>query len=170
MVELARTSTSSDGGFEVFFRDKYVQLTRFLIFKGASTSDAADIAQNAFMMAYHHWHKIDSPWPWILRVAIRDFARNNQSRRMLETPVGVTGEDIQTQGMPSHENDVINTQFLLDALNTLPSRQKDIALLRFIVDLSIDEIASICQVKESTVRVQLTRIRRRLQQALAAKD
>jgi RNA polymerase sigma factor (sigma-70 family) len=65
--------------FELFYRQTVVELVRFLVLQGASTADAAEVAQDTLSAAYTHWDTLQNPRAWCFRVASRDLIRRVSS-------------------------------------------------------------------------------------------
>jgi RNA polymerase sigma-70 factor (ECF subfamily) len=72
---------SSTNAFELFYRQTALQLVRFLVLQGASTTDAADVAQETLSTAYTRWHTLENPRAWSFRVASRSLIRRLSSVR-----------------------------------------------------------------------------------------
>jgi RNA polymerase sigma-70 factor (ECF subfamily) len=56
------------------------------------------------------------------------------------------------------------------AVSELPPRQREIVTMRFELDLDVEEIAVLLDIKESTVRSALSRAIRRLKDTLAGEE
>ncbi len=77
-------------------------------------------------------------------------------------PVLFSPEDI----LITKETALINQKCILDALNQLPPRQKEIVYLRYFQDLSMDEIAQILSVNYQTVLNALSRAMKNLRKLI----
>lgn len=75
---------TTDATFTEFYRASIKPLVAFLILQGATLAEAADIAQDTMISAYHHWHTIAHPHAWTRRVASRAVIRHRVNQP--ETP------------------------------------------------------------------------------------
>lgn len=61
--------------FAAFYRATMPELVTFLLVQGVPLKDAADLAQDAMILAFRQWSTIHHPRAWIRRVASRLWAR-----------------------------------------------------------------------------------------------
>lgn len=102
--------------------------------------------------------------PWLFTVARRavmNRLREAYSRPEPESIDDVPGED-EAEG-------VVNRETLADALAELPAREREVLLLFYLEDLSLETCAQICAVPVGTVKSRLNRARRLLRQELVRK-
>jgi RNA polymerase sigma factor (sigma-70 family) len=127
---------------------------------------AADIAQETFMRLYLRWDEVsqhpDLP-AWIYRVALN---RARDHRRMLarasRLAERMAGEAAIAGGAVQWEPE----SGLLDALKTLPRRQRVATALFYVGDLSLQEVAHVMGISEGAVSSHLHRARGALKQLL----
>lgn len=117
---------------------------------------AEEMAQEALARLCADWEKVckmDSPGGWVHRVAInlandrfRRIAAERRARRRLDT-----------QSLPRAEtSDAADAVAIRDAVARLPRRQKTAIVLRFFLDLSVDETSRLMDCPNNTVK-SLTR-------------
>jgi RNA polymerase sigma-70 factor (sigma-E family) len=111
---------------------------------------AEDLAAEALARTYAHWPKVrsyDHRDAWVLRVvtnlAIDAFAR----RKAVATADVALGP----------EDAAVLRVTLAQALRALPARQRDAVVLRYLVDLSEDDVAASLGVAPGTVKSHLHR-------------
>jgi RNA polymerase sigma factor (sigma-70 family) len=139
-----------------FFRTEFPSVLRtvFLILRDRGRSE--DIAQDAFTQLYVHWRKVsryERPEAWVRRVAIRMAVRHQKRdrlRAMLE------------RGSPEPASDPETDLDLASAMKELSPMQRAVVVLYYYEDRPTAEIVDILGMSQSTVRVHLTRARRRL--------
>src|SRR5690349_15819054 len=68
-------SVDLDLAFSSAYRNLMPRLVAFLRLQGAPLADAADIAQEAMILAYRQWGSITYPSAWTRRVASRLWGR-----------------------------------------------------------------------------------------------
>lgn len=129
--------------------------------------DAKDIAQETFIRAYHHLHRFDPERPlrpWLLQIA-KNLARNRQ--RALGRYVAALSRAFSTAPLADHSAEAEHarqgeTQALWDAIRQLARQDQEIIYLRYFLELSVDETASVLNIQPGTVKSRLSRALRRL--------
>lgn len=165
--ELAKpVSEVSPTGKHVEFPDFYraempglVALARGLC--GSAVAD--DIAQEAMLAAYRRWEEVqrfEEPHAWVRRTCA-NLAISAFRRRMVE----VRGLARVASRPEVPAIDEVSQEFWV-AVRSLPRRQAQCAALRFIYQLSGDEIARTLGITEGSVKVHLARARHALATAL----
>jgi RNA polymerase sigma-70 factor (ECF subfamily) len=108
---------------------------------------------------------VESLPAWVAAVALnqmrsgwrRTMAERRARRRLPESPAAVPG--------PSEDHiDVAS------ALATLPRRQREVAVLRYLLEMSTAEVAAALGIGEGTVKSSLVRARTHLARTLAIHD
>ncbi len=147
---------------EHIVRDHSAALVRTLTFVCLDRQLAADIAQETFIKLYVHWDEVaahpDLP-AWIYRVALnqaRDYRRALARGARLMERLG--GQAAVSPTQADWEPEI----GLIDALRSLPKRQRTAAALFFVGDLSLAEVARIMGISEGAVSSHLHRARETL--------
>lgn len=149
-----------DEQFRDLFVDDYDRVVRtvFLILRDQGRSE--EIAQEAFLELLRHWRRVsghDLPDAWVRRVAIRMAVRSVQREKALEIALRrVVPEERRETADATAGADVLN------AVGTLPARQRAAVVLFYYEDRPIDEVAQILDCSPSTARVHLHKARKRL--------
>jgi len=134
---------------------RLVVLARFLV---GDTSTAEDLVQDAFVALYRRWPFMgshDNCYPY-LRTSVINGSRS-QLRRLL---VARSRPVDSPQAMPSAEADVVRRDEharLLSHLETLPSRQRQVLVLRYYLDMSEAEIAHALGITRGSVKQHASR-------------
>jgi RNA polymerase sigma-70 factor (ECF subfamily) len=145
--------------YGAYFNTLVVQLTPYV----GDMTDAQDVVQEAFCRAWSRWDKVggyDDPAAWVRRVAWN--LANSRWRRLKVRLHFVNSQRLETAEGPDPNRVAVER-----ALAELPVKQRRAVVLHYMAGLSISEIASECQVPESTVKSWLHRGRARLGAALA---
>lgn len=133
--------------FDDLYRAEYrpmVRLARGLV----DTSESAEeIVQEAFAKVFERWSRLDEPGGY-LRTAVVNGARSELRKREVRRRIGLTRRALP----PPAEQD-----YLIDALETLPPKQKTALVLRFYGDMSEKEIAEAMGVRPGTVKSTTSR-------------
>jgi RNA polymerase sigma factor (sigma-70 family) len=150
-----------DQEFEAFFVRHFEQIVNSLTVITGDRDRATDATQEAFIKAYARWTKIrtyDVPAAWVRRIAInasRD-TRRSERRRARREKTHLAAPHV----FPS--NDVVGLDFAQRILAELPRRQREVATLFYLDDLSVNEIAKTLDVSAGTVKSHLAEARERL--------
>ncbi|MBD5089464.1 MAG: sigma-70 family RNA polymerase sigma factor [Clostridiales bacterium] len=128
-------------------------------------SDADDIFQEVFIKWLQHHDKFQSDEhekAWLIRVTINQcksilksswYSKTDEMKEELENTLVYT-DTVQEEGS------------LSEAVNKLPEKYRIVIHLFYYEELSILQISQALNEKESTIRTQLTRARRKLKQLL----
>jgi RNA polymerase sigma-70 factor (ECF subfamily) len=150
-------------GFSEFYRRFVPSLVAFLMWQGARLPDAADVAQESMIQAYHYWSTIDHPQAWVRRVASRILARRVAT---VEEPVEQIGERTALFSAATNVTAWEQRHDVLRALSHLPSRQRQV--MAWTLDgYRPFEIAQELRITPEAVRSNLKKARRALAAYLA---
>lgn len=169
----ARSSTNmpAETDFDRFFVAHYHRLVRSLTAITGDPDVAVDAVQEAFIKAYSRWSSIrryDDPALWVRRVAInrsRDTFRSSRRRR--------NREDRFVTAPPEARSDSDGVAASLDMASILAGlspRQRTVATLFYLDDLSIGQIAATLELSDGAVKFHLSKARESLRDALARPD
>lgn len=140
--------------FEEFYRENFAALCRFVVSLGASEEDAADVVQDALLQVARRWSEVKSPMAYAIAVVRNSWVRLAMPRRE-------AAWSPELDELPAEATDHSARMSLISAVSDLPSRQRDIVLLRA-TGFQLHEIAEFLGLSQSTVRVHLHRARRQL--------
>ena len=146
---------------ELFNREarSLVRLARVFV----DNRDAAeDIVQEAFIRLSRNAHRIDDTEkaPAYLRSIVLNLARDINRRGLMSLrhyPPAGREVDIQPGSIDDHLVRNERQQQVLEAVRTLPRRQRDCVALRYFEELSIEQIASTLDVSVNSVKTHLKR-------------
>lgn len=139
---------------------------------GGSPADAEDIAQEAFVKAHaaldRYRPERGSFRTWLLAITAnqaRDHRRSSGRRSHYELA-------LQTGRLPGEASDtaghlVDDRHALVDALRTLPDRQREVVACRYLLDLSEADTAAVLGLSAGTVKSHLSRALAHLRQELS---
>jgi RNA polymerase sigma-70 factor (sigma-E family) len=148
----------------LLYERHYTELVRLAF---ALTSDwglAEELAQEAFVRAWHSWGNIRDPQsaPAYLRTCVVNLARRSLRRRLLERRAWRwRGAGDLRSADPAESVD------LLRALACLPAGKRACVVLRFYLDLSEADTAAALGLSVGTVKSQTAKALRRLERLLA---
>jgi RNA polymerase sigma-70 factor (ECF subfamily) len=145
-----------EGAFEEWYLQHHRQVISSLVALCGEVALAQDAADEAFVRALSDWKRVQamsSPAGWVYRVAL-NVLRRTLRRRALEVRL-LLREFAQPTDIASHPE-------VWAAVRTLPERQRQAIVLRFVADLAEVDIAIAMGVSRGTVASTLAAARRRL--------
>lgn len=143
-----------DEAFEAFFMAEQGPVLRTVTLILGDRQAAEDVTQEAFYRLLVHWRKVsqyERPGAWLRRVAIRAAIR---SRARSQRP--------ETQTQRAHGDDAAGWIDIREALRHLTPAQRSAVVLFYYEDLTVNEVASLMNCSEGTVKTHLHRARERL--------
>lgn len=153
------------------YRSRIVALARRLL--PSAPGEAEDIAQDVFVAAYHKrtgFRRGETYRPWLYRIAINRCFDRLRAQQRHPTPVDIDGIaecESATADPLDHLLADERDYRLQKAVANLPGPYRAVLLLRYLDDLTYDEIAQAMGMPLGTVKTHLFRARALLRQALA---
>ena len=151
-----------------FLARDYPRLVNAVALASGSYPAAEDAVQEALVRAWirsERGERLESLPAWVAAVAL-NLTRSGWRRSIAERRArGRSPSDRSPRSPPSEEHiDVAR------ALETLPRRQREVAVLRYLLEMSTAEVAAALGITEGTVKSSLARARAHLVEALAVHD
>jgi RNA polymerase sigma-70 factor, ECF subfamily len=128
-------------------------------------ASAQDVVQEAFCRALPRWSalsKYDDPAAWVRKVAWNLATSRWRQLRHLAGLTHLPDEPIEAPKVERVD--------LMNALATLPARQRQAVVLHYLADTSIAEISAITGTSEGTIKSWLHRARASLADQLTVQD
>lgn len=131
--------------------------------------DAAELAQETMFRLRKHWQAVsdfDRPGAWCRRVALNlaaDMLRDRRRRRRLEHRLAAVAPPIADGSLDGAWDERFWAH-----VRTLPDRARNVVVLHYVHDLSVEMIAETLEIPIGTVKSDLSRARVRLRSALEA--
>lgn len=159
------------------YKDK---IYAFLYRMTGDREDANDLAQEVFIRVYSNLHHFDNNMrfsPWIYRIAQNlaiDFLRKQRKIIYLDEQLGEDNDmswQLESQApLPDKVAEFKDLQSAIEAaLNEVPLMYRTVLLLRFVHDMSYEDIAKVTELPVTTVKTRLHRARENLRQVLVKK-
>jgi RNA polymerase sigma-70 factor (ECF subfamily) len=124
-------------------------------------NDAGDVVQEALLRAWRRWSTFDpsrgTVRGWLAAIVV-DRARRHLRRLARSGTPGV----LDVSGRPPHEADLAQRLVVEGAVRSLPRRQREVVVLFYLADLSIEQTARALGVRPGTVKAHLAAARARL--------
>lgn len=135
-----------DREFEDFYSEWYQKVVGVAARITRSPAAGDDIASEAFARAYARWWRlrdVDYRHAWVLRVAI-----NLAVRSLRKPPVA----QVRDEGSAHLDEIVVARADLETAMLRLPRRQREVLALRYLADLSEDDVARMLNISRGSVK------------------
>lgn len=138
---------------EALYERNYLAFVRLAVVLVDSRASAEEVVQDAFVRALRSWDSlrdVDSAEAYIRRAVVngcRDRLRRRRTRRLAILPM--------LRPHPSAEETVLGSaehREVIDAINDLPRRQREVLVLRYFSELSEAEIAHAMGISTGTVK------------------
>lgn len=134
------------------------------------TQDAQDITQEFFIKAYQYLYSYDSSRKfssWLYRIAINHCLKVKERNKHKQADPYAHQEDVSLPN-PVHPETIYlkkeSANELRHLIDQLPEMYKMILLLRYIHDLSYQEMSDLLDIRLNTVQVRLHRAKQKLRE------
>jgi RNA polymerase sigma-70 factor, ECF subfamily len=152
--------------FEDLFRRNYDGLSRFVLFKVHSVSDAEDIVSNVFMNFYKHTVKknrwVDSEEAYLVEMAKNEIKRYYRNR--IQAPISLNDGEWDGLENIADEHDAVASMFdrmtidrIWQAVSQLDETAKMILTAKFRLDMTFKDIAIELNSNENSVKTKYYR-------------
>lgn len=154
--------------FDEFVEDRSTALLRTAFLLTGDRGHAEDLLQTALLRTLRRWPKARGAPEAYARQVLVNLSKDRlraRGRRPAETamPPDVTGLPAVEGGYDR----ITDRRVVLDALAELPLRQRQVVVLRFVEDLSVEQTADLLGCSSGTVKSQTARALTRLRELLA---
>ncbi|MDZ5622938.1 SigE family RNA polymerase sigma factor [Nocardioides sp. HM23] len=149
------TRPPTDEEFAELVHACWASLYRTAYLMLGDAAEAEDLVQTALAKTYANWRKVRSveAAPGYARTTLVNTAASWFRKKgwRNERPTEVLPETAHTSRL---ETDLSDRRTVIDALGTLPPRQRAVVVLRYYEDLSVAQVAHALAITEGTVKSQ----------------
>lgn len=161
-IQLLKLKNGDSEAFAFFYDQYMVRVYRFVYMRVSDKAVAQDLTQDIFLKTWQHLvdkKEIQNFAAFIFRVARNSIIDYYRLSRRQELPLEYADEteDPYTDQKTSSIDKEIDLQALLELLKQMKSEYQEVLILRYVEDLSIDNIAEIMQKDKNNIRVLLHR-------------
>ncbi len=152
------------------YRDHRMRMVRLAVLLVDDPGTAEDVVQEAFTGLHRHWAGLRDEAAAVayLRTAVvngsRSVLRRRRTARDYVPPHQVNARSAESLAMLSAEH-----QAVVDALSTLPPRQREVLVLRYYGGMSEAEIADATGISRGTVKSTASRALDAVQRSMAGR-
>jgi RNA polymerase sigma-70 factor (ECF subfamily) len=157
---------SDSEDFDEFYYGSFNRLLRYAHGLTGDLGDAEDLVQEVYTRAWLRWRKLkeyDEPEGW-LRVVVTRLATDRWRRLVVRR--AAIHDPSSTVVLPPHTEEHL---VLAEAMRSLPFDQRRALVLRFLLDLPLEQIAKEMDANLNTVKSWLTRGKANLAAIMAEK-
>lgn len=153
--------------FDDLYRREFIPIATLATALTGDPEGGADIAHEAFLRAYRNWATVstlDRPGAWVRRIAI-NLATDVRRKRIRGASAAA-----RLRSRPEASLATSTDGEFWAAVRSLPDRQRAAIALRYVDDLTVDEIAEIMDISGGTVKATLFKARQSLAAVLRAEE
>jgi RNA polymerase sigma-70 factor (ECF subfamily) len=154
-----RAQLGSASAFEQLVLSYGPRLHRYLAFQLRDEGEALDVFQETLAAAWKGLPVLrdtDRFWPWLCGIAAHKVADARRRRR----PAHAIAD---TNDLGREDPGIVEAR---DAVESLDPRHREVLLLRYLLGLSEEEVATVLDIRVGTVKSRSARARRALLEAL----
>jgi RNA polymerase sigma-70 factor (sigma-E family) len=160
LMPVARVGWSADDALEQLYAAHWRQLVRLAVLLVRDQGAAEEIVQDCFVAVHDRWGRLRDPDKALayLRQSVVNRSRSHlrhlsvvrrHAERQGAMPVAAGADE------PAY--DAARRTAVLDALRRLPTRQREVLVLRYYLDLSEAEIAEVLDISRGAVKSHASR-------------
>ena len=146
------------------------EVLKLLLAKGATKEDAEDIVQNTFYKVYTLLDDLKESTlrPWFFRVALNEYI--DLKRKKEQQNIYLTEKIYSKLQYTDYEFDaILNKNEIFYLLRDIKKEYKEVFFLKYYYDFSYEEIATILDIKVSSVKQKLYRARKLIHSKIGGK-
>ena len=154
--------------FDLLYSDYYLVLYRTALLILGSKEDAEDILQDTFVSIYKNIENVsdyDKLRAWIFSI-LKNSCYTRYKKRKREFPDEFILDKTDNLITYLGEDEIAEKSEIQEALLKLNAKEREVLVLFYYNDFSIEEIASICKTFKGTVKSRLYRARKNLKKEL----
>ncbi|MFJ7847948.1 sigma-70 family RNA polymerase sigma factor [Peribacillus sp. NPDC097206] len=123
-------------------------------------SEVDDVVQDVYIQIYKSLRKYDRerPFkPWLTGIVVKTI-QTYRRKRWMRLRISKKAEETKQVAIPDFSNDIvekISNRHLVDLVNQLPYKLKQVVILRYLNDYSQEEVARILDIPIGTVKSRI---------------
>lgn len=153
-------SASRDAEFSELVYSRWPRLVRLAYGFTGDVGLAEDLAQTALANAYAYWSRLrraEDPDRYLIRILINTHRSGFRKRRLAESLSGIRSTD-QARELAADPTGAIDDRgAIMAALAGLPTRQREVIVLRYWLDLTEVQVAALLDCSVGNVKSQASR-------------
>jgi RNA polymerase sigma-70 factor (ECF subfamily) len=157
--------TGADEDFCALFEAVYPRLRRYFLLRGIEAGEAEELAQDVMVIVYQRAGEIREKEyfnGWLFKVAKNELARCWRRRRIRNRIAEIEPLEDEMAEQLMTETDVAGSSDFAEWVSYLEPAERDIVILRFVEELSYEELAVALGVPIGTVKWRLFNAKKKL--------
>ncbi|NMW84469.1 RNA polymerase sigma factor [Peptoniphilus sp. AGMB00490] len=158
--------------FDLLYKEYNLILYRTALLLLGNKDDAEDVLQDTFLSIYKNINSLkdfNKLKPWIFSI-LKNFCYTKYKKRKREFPDEFVLDRADIGSVSNGEDEFLLNEEIEEALLKLKQREREVIVLFYYDDFSIEEIAKICKTFKGTVKSRLFRARNNLKKELIKID
>ena len=154
-----------EASFDDFYRRTRDACFRALVVVIRQSDEAGDLLAESYTRAWERWDHVGShpaPSAWVMRTAL-NLHRDRWRRRQLSARLGWLRQEVAPPELPVDQG-------LLNALHSLPRRQREVVALRVLLDYDTAQTSQVLGISPGTVTTHLHRGLTTLRGAIVSRE
>lgn len=147
---------STDEDYASYVARRWVPLVRTAVFLGRSQPDAEDVVQTTLIRCFRHWDRVrqaDRVDAYVHRALVNSLRKANGRRWRGELPAA----DLSERQIDDETTRVDARADLARVLGRLSAEQRTVLVLRYVADLTEQQVAQTLQIPVGTVKSRVAR-------------
>ncbi len=157
--------TGAEEAFCGLFESVYPRVRRYFLMRGMEAGEAEDLAQNVMVIVYQRAGEVretGSFYGWLFQVAKNELARYWRQRQTRNRIAEMEPLDDEIANKLMTEMEVAGSSDFAEWVSYLEPAERDIVILRFIEELSYEELAVALDIPIGTVKWRLFNAKKKL--------
>lgn len=152
--------------FATVYAAHHRRLVRLAYLLTSDPQRAEDVVADAFASVWRRWRtgEVEDVGAYLRRAVVN--TANSRLRRRYRERSHASRRDGDARGVLQHDQAAADRDEVWQAITRLPTRQREVVVLRFYEDLGVAETAAVLGVSEGTVKSQTHRALDRLSSVL----
>lgn len=157
--------TGAEEDFCALFESIYPRVRRYFLLRGMEAGEAEDLAQNVMVIVYQRAGEVREKeffHGWLLKVAKNELARFWRRRQTRDRVAKMEPLDDDLADKLMTEMEVAGSSDFVEWVSYLEPAERDIIILRFVEELSYEDLAVALGVPIGTVKWRLFNAKKKL--------
>lgn len=166
--DFEKLKTGDRDSFDLLYQEYYLVLFRTALLILGKKEDAEDVLQDTFVSIYNNVKSLsdfEKLRPWIFSI-LKNTSYTRYTKRKREFPDEFVLDKAEESPTYPGEDEIAERSEIQEALMNLKEKEREVLVLYYYNDFSIEEIAKICKTFQGTVKSRLYRARKNLKKEL----
>ncbi|THJ04524.1 SigE family RNA polymerase sigma factor [Nocardioides sp.] len=157
---MVSAAVNADEAVERLYLDHWDQLVRLSVLLVRDQGQAEEIVQDSFVELHRRWSRLEDPdraLPYLRQTVVNRSRSALRHRRVVRRHLARQHGEETAPGADESVLAETRRRWVLDALQQLPGRQREVLALRYFLDMSEAEIAQTLGVSKGAVKSHASR-------------